>query len=718
MKNKTIKAKIVKNKVKPKARPKLKVQNKSLRAERDEARETLRAISDGEVDAFLVHTKDGEKIFTLKSAEHPYRIMVEGMNEGAATVLIDGTIVYCNNKFAELLDKSASYICGEKIWPYIAKKDNALFFALFSQSLIKPAKAELFLIQENGSIVDVHVSLVAADLNGTQAVSMLVTDLTERKQNQALAASENLTRSILDQAAEAIIVCDSDWYITRANPEAQRIVGVNPVLLPFDKAFRLLNEKGEMFSLAEMKRHDQQTRGLSASIRCADQTVIEISMSISHINKESTGHWHVITLTDVTPIKRIEKLKAAKDAAETANTLKTSFLANMSHEIRTPLGAIVGFADLMKESDVAPEVRKQYLEIISRSGKALTVLIDDILDLSKIEAGGMDVENIDVSLTELMNDIILLFSHKTSSKGISLSVVLEENIPEKFTSDPSRLRQILVNIVGNAVKFTQKGQVEILVSVANSKKGDKQIIFRVRDTGAGLSDEQKKRIFAPFTQGDESTTRKFGGTGLGLVLSRRLAQALGGDVVLESSKPGLGSVFCISVSLNSSDATILPVLSPVVMLGKISSPPIALRLQGLKILVVDDSPDNQILFESLFISRGAQVKIAGNGREAVDQALENEFDLIIMDIQMPVLDGYSATKELRSKGYNKPIIALTAYAMKEEKERCIAAGCNAHLSKPINIPTAIETILEVLTVFKAVKNSDTILLKFHTEKSN
>ena len=210
MKNKTIKAKIVKNKLKPKARPKLKVQNRSLRAERDEARETLRAISDGEVDAFLVHTKDGEKIFTLKSAEHPYRVMVEGMNEGAATVLSDGTIVYCNNKFAELLDKSASYICGEKIWPYVAKKDAALFFAAFAQSLIKPAKAELFLIQESGSIVDVHVSLVAVDLNGTQAVSMLVTDLTERKQNEALAASENLTRSILDQAAEAIIVCDSE----------------------------------------------------------------------------------------------------------------------------------------------------------------------------------------------------------------------------------------------------------------------------------------------------------------------------------------------------------------------------------------------------------------------------------------------------------------------------------------------------------------------------
>ena len=673
----------------------LKQENVSLRAERDEARETLRAISSGEVDAFLIETSDGEKVFTLKSAEHAYRVMVEAMNEGAATVLEDGTIIYCNNKFAELLDESPEYICGEKIWPYIADRDSLLFDAMFRQSKLRPSKGELFLSDANETLVDVHVSLGAVNFSGTQAISMVVTDLTERKQNEALTLAENLTRSILDQAAEAIIVCDTGGFVTRANPEAQRLIGSNPVLSPFDQVFPLANENGDVFPLSEMRRTDRRVRGLPVTLRQKDGSVTELSMSISHFEILNVGLWHVITLTDVTPIRRMQQLKAAKDAAESANSLKTSFLANMSHEIRTPLGAIVGFADLLREFDESPEVRSQYLEIISRSGKALTVLIDDILDLSKIEAGGLVVESIEFSLAEHLNDVVSLFSQKTSSKGISLSVDYASNVPMRIKSDPSRLRQVLVNIVGNAVKFTHHGEVQIAVAVACHEDCDNQIEIRVRDTGMGLNSDQQKRIFAPFTQGDESTTRKFGGTGLGLVLSRRLAQALGGDVVLESSKPGEGSVFCISVSLNDGLTIISPAADPVsaeLNLKAVTARP----LNGLNILVVDDSPDNQTLFHRLFSSRGAQVSLANNGREGVDIALDGNFDVVIMDIQMPVLDGYGATKELRTKGFSKPIIALTAYAMKEEKERCVAMGCSAHLAKPINVDTAVETILSVV----------------------
>ena len=673
-------------------------ENLKLRSELDEARETLRAISSGEVDAFFIQTNDGQKIFTLNSAEHAYRVMVEAMNEGAATILYNGTIVYSNNRFAELLCQSPSLVCGQTIWQYIATKDEDFFKGLFSQARTKPSKGELFLVDSRGALIDVHVSLGAVDFNGHLGISMVITDLTERKQNEALVVSENLNRSILDQAAEAIIVCDSNGIITRANPEANKLTELNPIQLPFDKAFPLSSDDGEPFPLFAPKLPDAQPRGLGVSLKSKDGSIVELNLSVSHLENASVGVWYVVTLTDVTPIKRMEKLKAAKEAAESANNLKTSFLSNMSHEIRTPLGAIVGFADLLIENEVDPVMRSQYLEIISRSGKALTVLIDDILDLSKIEAGRMSVEFIEVPLMELIAEVVSLFSHKVSTKGITLMVEYEKTVPQKINSDPARLRQILINIVGNAIKFTSRGGVKIFISVVQNEKNNNQIMVRVQDTGAGLDQEQQQRIFAPFTQGDDSTTRKYGGTGLGLILSRRLAQALGGNVFLESSKLDGGSVFGITVALNEALARISPAArtSP-----SLTTSVIGLScLKGLKILIVDDSQDNQLLFTQLFARRGAHLEIASNGREGVDRASAGDFDLILMDMQMPVLDGYGATQELRNKGYTKPIIALTAYAMKEEKDKCVAIGCDAHLSKPINMTAAVETIKSVTANFK------------------
>lgn len=664
--------------------------NRRLQAELKDAKDALGAISKGEVDAFVVETKDGEKVFTLKSAEHPYRVMVEAMNEGAVTLLKDGTIMYCNNKFSDLIGRSASEISGRNIASFIAKKDSAAFATIFAKAAIRPSKEELFLIGADGQLVDVHLSLGPVDFEGSHAVSMIVTDLTERKQNEALTASENLTRSILDQAAEAIIVCDQQGFIIRANPEAQRIVGFNPLMKPFNKAFPLTFESGERFTLSHLTQLDHQTRGLAVSIERGGLPSLALSMSISHLQNPEIGLWYVVTLTDVTPLRKIEKLKSARDAAESANNLKTTFLANMSHEIRTPLGAIIGFAELLKEPGLHHELHKQYLDIIARSGNALTVLIDDILDLSKVEAGCLTVEKMSVSIGELLSDIVSLFSEKTRLKGIVLSIESSPEVPDRILSDPSRLRQILINIVGNAVKFTQTGSIKVSVSVRLDQKDARQICFRVTDTGAGLNQEQQNRLFAPFSQGDESTTRKYGGTGLGLVLSRRLAQALGGDVVLECSESSIGSTFCVSAELLIDENKYGPALQA-------STPSnMPQSLTGLHLLVVEDAPENQILLSRILNKRGAQVTLANNGREGVEKALAGSFDLVFMDIQMPVLDGYAATKELRAHGYEVPIVALTAYAMEEERQRCLAIGCSAHLSKPIDPLLVVETILRAI----------------------
>ena len=664
--------------------------NRRLQAELKDAKDALGAISKGEVDAFVVETKDGEKVFTLKSAEHPYRVMVEAMNEGAVTLLKDGTIMYCNNKFSDLIGRSASEISGRNIAGFIAQKDSAAFATMFAKASVRPSKEELFLVGADGQLVDVHLSLGPVDFEGTHAVSMIVTDLTERKENEALTASENLTRSILDQAAEAIIVCDLQGFIIRANPEAQRIVGFNPLMKPFTKAFALTFESGEPFTLSHLTQLDHQTRGLPLSIERGGLPALSLSMSISHLQNPEIGLWYVVTLTDVTPLRKIEKLKSARDAAESANSLKTTFLANMSHEIRTPLGAIIGFAELLKEPGLLPELHKQYLDVIARSGNALTVLIDDILDLSKVEAGCLTVEKVSVSIGELLSDIASLFSEKTRMKGIVLSIESEPDVPDRIFSDPSRLRQILINIVGNAVKFTQFGSIKISVTVGHDHVDAPQICFKVADTGAGLNQEQQKKLFAPFSQGDESTTRKYGGTGLGLVLSRRLAQALGGDVVLESSKSNIGSTFCVTAGLLIDRNKYSPAVQA----------PAATKMEqsltGLHLLVVEDAPENQILLSRILTKRGAQVTLANNGREGVDKALAGSFDLVFMDIQMPVLDGYAATKELRALGYQVPIVALTAYAMEEERQRCLAIGCSAHLSKPIDTLLVVETIIRAI----------------------
>jgi PAS domain S-box-containing protein len=664
-------------------------ENLRLRAELEEARDALTAIAKGEVDAFVVNTKEGDQIFTLKSAEHPYRVMVEAMNEGAVTLLRDGTIMYCNHKFGELLSHSTGEISGRKIFEFIAKKDHSYFALMFAQSHKSPSKGELFLVGASDLPVDVHISMGPVDFDGVAAVSMIVTDLTERKQNEALIASENLTRSILDQAAEAIIVCDDQGFIIRANPEAQRLVGSDLLLKPFCKAFDLSLDSGEAFTVKDLRQLDRKTRALPVSLNRAGQSPLYLSMSISHLRQIGVGLWRVITLTDITPLRKIEKLKSAKDAAESANSLKTTFLANMSHEIRTPLGAIIGFTELLKEPGLLPALQTQYLDIIARSGNALTVLIDDILDLSKVEAGCLRVEKIPVSLETLLSDVVALFSEKTRLKGIELFVERAADVPERILSDPSRLRQILINIVGNAVKFTQAGHVKIVVSVNADETHAPLLRFQVCDTGEGLTQEQQLRLFAPFSQGDESTTRRYGGTGLGLVLSRRLAQALGGDVGVEFSESTVGSIFGITVALVIDESSVVSNTVEKVVVDTSA-------ITGLKVLVVEDAPENQILLSRILTKRGAVVAFANNGREGVDKALAGSYDIVFMDIQMPVLDGYAATKELRALGYRTPIVALTAYAMEEERQRCLAIGCSAHLSKPIDTHLVLQTILKTV----------------------
>ncbi len=408
----------------------------------------------------------------------------------------------------------------------------------------------------------------------------------------------------------------------------------------------------------------------------------------------------VAVITDVTDqVAGRMQLEVAKSDAEKANQTKSSFLANMSHEIRTPLGAILGFTDLLKDRDLSYEERSQFLDTISRNGKALTKIIDDILDLAKVESGKLDVENLDFSLFDLIDDVMDVFRERTRSKNIFLRAHINKETPDRVFSDPTRIRQILINVIGNAVKFTANGGVTIEVS-ANENIGEKTV-FRilVKDTGVGLTNEQKERLFQPFMQADNSTTRKYGGTGLGLALSKRLAGALGGDIFVEAA-----NIFEAGCTFGFTFVTTLP--KKVATEVKIKNETLKNEgeniqvLSGIRVLLADDSSDNQALVRLLLTKQGAIVDTAKNGIEAFKMGMNGNFDLVLMDIQMPEMDGYEATRALREAGFKKPIVALTAHAMAEERARTLAAGCNGHLTKPLNRTELIETIVRLTSYNK------------------
>jgi len=382
---------------------------------------------------------------------------------------------------------------------------------------------------------------------------------------------------------------------------------------------------------------------------------------------------------------------AGQRAAESAEA-KSAFLARMSHEIRTPMSAILGFTDLLCDPETSEKKRADALETIRRNGRHLLGLINDILDLSKIEAGKLEIERIPVKTRAIVGDVVDLLRDRAEARHTTLATEIRSGVPERIETDPTRLRQALVNLVSNAIKFTEGGDVRIVVEC---EPADEKIVFHVIDNGIGMTSAQVAKIFQPFAQAEASTTRRYGGTGLGLTITKSIAELLEGDIRV-TSQPGKGSTFSLRIATGPLDG--VAALEPAAPPEPAEAPqPASLPHIDGRVLLVEDGPDSQAIIAYMLRRAGAEVMVASNGQEGAELALAasragRPFDVILMDMEMPVLDGYQATRWLREEGYHGQVIALTAHAMKGDLDKCIAAGCDHYLSKPIERAVLVREI--------------------------
>lgn len=388
--------------------------------------------------------------------------------------------------------------------------------------------------------------------------------------------------------------------------------------------------------------------------------------------------------------KHVEELGRLQIEAEAANIAKSQFLASMSHEIRTPLAAVLGFSDLLTQGNHDESKLEDFKEAIKRNGSLLMRIIDDVLNLSKIEAGQLELEKKDFDINAFFADLNSTLRFRAEEKGLSLNFNYAEPVNGVYEGDLLRLKQIFLNIIGNAIKFTDKGSVDVDIKTTENDSETTEFNIQITDQGIGLTELQRARLFKPFAQADSSTQRLFGGSGLGLVISKQIALAMGGNVELVSSQPNVGTSFRVKFNLRKSENQNLQALEDTHSeKNKIKD---LSFFNKKRVLAVDDAPDNLTLVSLYLQNTGAELTMVDNGLKAIEMVKDEDFDIILMDVQMPVMDGHLATQKIRELGFEKPIIAFTAHAIGEEQEKCISSGCNDVITKPINKMALINTV--------------------------
>jgi signal transduction histidine kinase/ActR/RegA family two-component response regulator len=527
---------------------------------------------------------------------------------------------------------------------------------------------------------------------GILAAAVLATLVWVRVLRRKVRAQIEIIRTTLESTADGILVVSSGGRIVTVNQKFVEMWRVPKSLLASHDERIVLDHmlshlKDPEKNLEKVKRIDADPEAQSDDVvEFTDGRVFERHSEPQRIDGRTVGR--VWGFRDTTERIRFEKeLQKAKEAAEAGSRAKSEFLANMSHEIRTPMNGIVGMTDLVLETELTADQR-EYLAMVKTSADSLLTILNDILDFSKIEAEKLELDEVGFNLRDALDDIVKAFSLRAHQKGLDLSCEVRPNVPEIIHADPIRLGQIVSNLIGNALKFTSTGAVAVRVEAEARAAGRVVLHFTVRDTGIGISPEAQGRIFEAFSQADNSTTRRYGGTGLGLAICSRLVAMMGGRIWVES-EAGHGSNFHFTASLGIDTELQTPASR------QPGSEPAARASR--RILLVEDNAVNQVLAVRLLEKRGHKVVVAANGREALAALRQDAFDLVLMDVQMPEMDGFEATAEIRkleaAAGGHLPIIAMTAHAMKGDEERCLASGMDRYITKPIR-PHQLEDAVE------------------------
>jgi two-component system sensor histidine kinase/response regulator len=536
---------------------------------------------------------------------------------------------------------------------------------------------------------------------------------TERKQADLV----RLQAAALESADNAILITSHDGTITWVNSAfsaltgyaSGEVLGQNPRILKsgqHDAAF--YKSMWETLCSGQVWRGEMTNKRKDGSTFIEEQTITPVLSETGEITN------FIAIKKDITARKLIEvELEHARDAALESVRLKSEFLANMSHEIRTPMNGIIGVTELVLDSDL-DEQQRHYIETIASSAESLLTIIDDILDFSKIEAGLLTFETVAFDLRLKVESLLDLMSERVRVKDLDMSLIFDADLPTNLCGDPTRLHQILTNLVGNAIKFTERGKVVVKVSKQSERDERVTIRFDVKDTGIGISESDQKKLFAPFVQADGSVTRRYGGTGLGLVIAKQLVEMMGGTISF-TSDPDHGSIFSFTASfikqtsqeraaqaaeVNLKDRRVLKDRRSVVrgakpaednkhFINKRGLNPLKVSVNRC-VLLVEDNDVNQMVAGDQLASLGYSVDVASNGQEALDALSLKSYDVVLMDCGMPVMDGYTATAEIRRRegeGGPTPIIAMTAHAMKGDREKCLAAGMDGYIAKPVKRKT-------------------------------